>query len=52
MVLSFSNPSGSLPESPVEFTVENGSVGRETEYENDLDDFNGNGYNRFSMISS
>ena len=25
---------------------------RETEYESDPDGFNGNGYNRFSMISS
>ena len=27
-------------------------VWEEKQYENDLDDFNGNGYNRFSMISS
>ena len=41
--LSFSEPSGSLPESPVDLTVENCSVVREAEYESDPDDFNGDG---------
>ena len=50
--LSFSEPSGSLPDLLSSSQLKILSVVIETEYESDRDNFNGIGYNRFSKISS